>query len=117
MILYRFMSRKHYKQQAMKELLKKSLWRGILLYVYVFLGGCLFYYIERKPERNQELSSRLLRELQREFAVKYNISINESHFRRFAQKAFDAVHVGTKPDWGIFTGMTFTITTLTTIGR
>lgn len=100
----------------MKELLKKSLWRGILLYVYVFLGGCLFYYIERKPERNQELSSRLLRELQRGFAVKYNISINESYFRRFAQKAFDAVHVGTKPDWGIFTGMTFTITTLTTIG-
>lgn len=101
----------------MRELVKKSLWRVTLLYVYAFLGGCLFYYIEGKPEKNLDQSSRLWKELHRGFANKYNISINESDFQRFVQKAFDAVHVGTRPDWGIFTGMTFTITTLTTIGR
>lgn len=45
----------------MNELVKKSILRTSLLYVYAFLGGCLFYLIERKPENNREVYLRLSR--------------------------------------------------------
>ena len=101
----------------MKELVKKSLWRLILSYIYAFLGGCVFYFIERKPETNKEAYSRLSRELHQDFTNQFNISINESDFTRFMQRAFEAVTIGNKADWSIISGLSFTMTSLTTIGK
>lgn len=97
-------------------LVKKSLWRAILLYAYAFVGGCIFYIIERKPESSRERYSRLAHELQQNFTTKFNVSINESDFKKFMQKAFDVVTAGNKEDWNIFSGLTFAMTSLTTIG-
>lgn len=105
------------KTKQMNELVKKSILRATLLYTYAFLGGCIFYLIERKPEKNKEVYSRLSQELQREFVIQYNISINQSDFKRFMQRAFEAVTVGNKADWSILNGLTFTITSLSTIGK
>ncbi|XP_078377569.1 potassium channel subfamily K member 15-like isoform X2 [Oculina patagonica] len=102
--------------KQMNELVKKSILRATLLYTYAFLGGCIFYLIERKPEKNKDVYSRLSQELQREIVIQYNISINQSDFKRFMQRAFDAVTIGNKADWSILNGLTFTITSLTTIG-
>ena len=101
----------------MNELVKKSIQRASLLYIYTFLGGCLFYLIERKPENNRDAYWRLLQELQHDFRIQFNISINESDFKRFMQRAFEAVSVGNKLDWSILHGLFFTVTSLTTIGR
>ena len=101
----------------MKKLLIKSFVRLIFSYVYAFVGGCIFYAIERKPETNQEISSRLSRKLHRDFSVQFNISINESDFKCFMQKAFEVVTVGNKMDWSILTGLSLTMTSLTTIGK
>ncbi len=103
--------------KQMNKLVKKSILRATLLYTYAFLGGCIFYLIERKPEKNKEVYSRLSQELQREIVIQYNISINQSDFKRFMQRAFDAVTIGNKADWSILNGLTFTITSLTTIGK
>lgn len=99
------------------DLVKKGLWRALLLYAYAFLGGCIFYVIERKPESSRQSYSRLTRQLQENFTTKYNISINESDFNVFMQKAFTIVTEGNKLDWDIFIGMGFAITSLTTIGK
>ena len=101
----------------MNELVKKSLLRATFLYTYVFIGGCIFYIIEKKPENNKDASSRLSRELQRNFTNKFNISVNDSEFERFMQRAFEIVRLGKKADWGILTGTSFTMTSLTTIGK
>ena len=101
----------------MNELVKKSIQRASLLYVYTFLGGCVFYLIERKPESNRDASWRLSQELRHDFKIQFNISINESDFKRFMQRAFEAVSVGNKAEWSILNGHIFTITSLTTIGR
>lgn len=101
----------------MKKLLIKSFVRLILSYVYAFVGGCVLYAIERKPETNEEISSRLSQKLHRDFILKFNISINESDFKCFMQKAFDVVTVGNKMDWSILSGLSFTMTSLTTIGK
>jgi len=101
----------------MNELVKKSIQRASLLYVYTFLGGCLFYLIERKPEKNRDAYWRLSQELRHDFRVQFNISMNESDFKRFMERAFEAVSVRNKADWSILNGHFFTITSLTTIGR
>ena len=101
----------------MNELAKKSIQRASLLYVYTFLGGCLFYLIERKPEKNRDAYWRLSQELRHDFRVQFNISMNESDFKRFMERAFEAVTVGNKADWSILSGHFFTMTSLTTIGR
>jgi len=101
----------------MNELVKKSIQRASLLYVYAFLGGCIFYLIERKPENNADASRRLSQELRHEFIMQFNISINESDFERFMQRAFEAVSVGNKADWSILHGLFFSMTSLTTVGR
>jgi len=101
----------------MKKLLQKSLWRAFLLYIYAVLGACMFYYLERKPEKNKEVYFRLSRELQQNFTAQYNTSINESDFKRFMQKAFEVVRVGNKPDWSILSGLSFSMTTLATVGK
>jgi len=101
----------------MNELVKKSIQRASLLYVYTFLGGCMFYLIERKPENNREASRRLSQELRHDFIMQFNISINESDFKHFMQRAFEAVSVGNKTDWSILHGLFFSMTSLTTIGR
>lgn len=101
----------------MNELVKKSILRTSLLYVYAFLGGCLLYLIERKPENNREVYLRLTQELQRDFIIQFNISINESDFKRFMQRAFEVVSIGNKADWSILNGLSFTMTSLTTIGK
>ena len=103
--------------EQMNKLVKKSILRATLLYIYAFLGGCVFYLIERKPENNKKVYDRLSQELQRDFAVQYNISINQSDFKRFMQRAFEAVTVRNKADWSILNGLTFTVTSLTTIGK
>ena len=77
----------------------------------------MFYHIERKPEQNKEISSRLFRELQENFTRQFNISVNESNFQRFMQEAFEVVRIGNKPDWSILTGLSFSMTTLSTVGK
>ena len=99
------------------ELVKKGLWRATLLYAYAFIGGCILYIIERKPESNRGLYSRLAQQLQQNYSKKFNISINESDFKVFIQKAFDIVTVGNKADWSILSALSFTMTSLTTIGK
>ena len=47
----------------------------------------------------------------------FNISVNESDFERFMQTAFEIVRNGNKADWGILTGTSFAMTSLTTIGK
>lgn len=101
----------------MKKLLIKSFFRLIFSYVYAFVGGCILYVIERKPETNEEISSRLSIKLHRDFTNQFNISINESDFKRFMQKAFEVVRVGNKPDWSILSGLSFSMTTLATVGE
>jgi hypothetical protein len=101
----------------MKKLLQKSLWRASLLYIYAVLGGCMFYFLERKPEKNKEVYFRLSRELQQNFTAQFNISINEEDFQRFMQKAFEVVRVGNKADWSILSGLSFSMTTLATVGK
>lgn len=88
-----------------------------MLYAYAFIGGCIFYIIERKPETSRQLYFRLSKELQQNFTTKFNISINESDFKVFMQKAFNIVTAGNKTDWSIFTGLSFTMASLTTIGK
>lgn len=101
----------------MRKLLKRSLYRLIFSYIYAFLGALLFYYLERKPERNREIYSRLARKLHQEFTNQFNVSINESNFKQFMEKAFQVVLVGNKPDWSILGGLSFTMTSLTTVGE
>jgi len=101
----------------MKKLLQRSLWRAFLLYIYAVLGGCMFYVLERKPEKNKEVYFRLSRELQGNFTAEFNISVNESDFKRFMQKGFEVVRVGNKADWSILTGLSFAMTTLATVGK
>jgi len=101
----------------MKKLLQKSLWRASLLYIYAVLGGCIFYFLERKPEKNKEVYFRLSRELQQNLTAQFNISINEEDFQRFMQKAFEVVRVGNKADWSILSGLSFSMTTLATVGK
>ena len=101
----------------MNELVKKSIQRTSLLFVYTFLGGCLFYLIERKPENNRDAFRRLSQELRDDFIIQFNISINESDFKRFMQRAFEVVSVRNKTEWSILNGLFFTMTSLTTIGR
>lgn len=101
----------------MKKLLIKSFVRLTLSYVYAFVGGCIFYAIERKPETQEEIYSRLSRKLRQDFTAQFNISINESDFNCFMHKAFEVVTVGNKMDWSILSGLSFTMTSLTTIGR
>jgi len=101
----------------MKKLLQKSLRRASLLYIYAALGGCMFYLLERKPEKNKEVYFRLSRELQENFTAQFNISVNESDFKRFMQKAFEVVRTGNKADWSILSGFSFSVTTLATVGK
>ena len=98
-------------------LVKKSLWRAALLYIYGFIGGCVFVVIERKSESNRQLYSRLTRQLRRNFTTQFNISVNESDFKLFMEQAFDVVTIGNKPDWSIFYGLGFAMTSLTTVGK
>ena len=77
----------------------------------------MFYLLERKPEKNKEVYNRLSRELQQNFTVQFNISINESDFKRFMQKAFEVVRVGNKADWSILSGLSFSMTSLATVGE
>lgn len=76
----------------------------------------MFYVIEYKPERSRIAYTRLRHELQRNFTKRFNISVNESDFERFMQTAFEIVRNGNKADWGILTGTSFAMTSLTTIG-
>ena len=101
----------------MEELVKTSLRRTTFLYVYAFIGGCIFYVIEYKPEKNRIAYSRLAHELQRNFTNRFNISVNESDLERFMQTAFEIVRNDNKADWGILTGASFAMTSLTTIGK
>lgn len=103
--------------QMCHPLVKKGLWRAALLYIYGFIGGCLFVVIERKPESNRQLYSRLSGQLRRNFTTQFNISINESDFKLFMDQAFDVVTTGNKPDWSIFYGLSFAMTSLTTVGK
>ena len=73
--------------------------------------------IERKPESNRQLYSRLAGQLRRNFTTQFNISINESDFKLFINQAFDVVTIGNKPDWSIFYGLSFAMTSLTTVGK
>lgn len=77
----------------------------------------MFYLLERKPEKNKEVYFRLSRELQQNFTAQFNISINEKDFQRFMQKAFEVVRVGNKADWSILSGLSFSMTSLATVGK
>ena len=97
-------------------LVKKGLWRAILLYVYAFLGGCIFYVIERKPESSREIYTRLTEQLHQNFTAKFNISVNQSDFELFMKEAFFVVKTGKRIDWTLVSGLSFTMMSLTTIG-
>ena len=77
----------------------------------------MFYLIERKPENNRDAYRRLSQELRDDFIIQFNITINESDFKRFMERAFEAVSVRNKTEWSILNGLFFTMTSLTTIGR
>ena len=98
------------------DLVKKSLWRAVLLYAYAFIGAYIFYIIERKPESGRQRYLRLAEQLQHNFTTQFNITINQSDFKVFMEKAFDVVTVGKKRDWTILSAFSFTMTSLTTVG-
>ena len=77
----------------------------------------MFYLIERTPEKNKDIFARLSLELRQNVTTQFNISINESDFQRFMQRTFEVVRVGNKPDWTILTGLSFSMTTLATVGK
>ena len=77
----------------------------------------MFYFLERKPEKNKEVYFRLSRELQQNFSTQLNISINEDDFKRFMQKAFEVIRVGNEADWSILSGLSFLVTSLATVGK
>ena len=77
----------------------------------------MFYFLERKPEKNKEVYFRLSRELQENFTAQFNISVNESDFKHFMQKAFEVVRAGNKADWSILSGLSFLVTSLATVGK
>ena len=98
------------------DLVKKSLWRAGLLYAYAFIGAWIFYMIERKPESGSQRYSRLAEQLQHNFTTQFNITINQSDFRVFMEKAFNVITAEKKRDWTILSAFSFTITSLTTVG-
>ena len=77
----------------------------------------MFYFLERRPEKNKEVYFGLSRELQQNLSTQLNISINERDFKRFMQKAFEVVRVGNKADWSILSGLSFSMTSLATVGK
>ena len=77
----------------------------------------MFYFLERKPEKNVEVYFRLSRELQENFTVQFNISINESNFKSLMQRSFEVVRIRNKADWSILSGLSFSMTSLATIGK
>ena len=104
-------------EKKMKKLLMKSLFRVSLLFAYALFGGGLFYCIEKKPEDNRDVYLRLSRELQTNFTNRFNVSIMENDFKSFIHRAFEVVQVGHKADWSFLSSLSFSLTTLTTVGK
>ncbi|XP_022795967.1 potassium channel subfamily K member 3-like [Stylophora pistillata] len=100
----------------MKNLLRKSLFRVSVLFVYALFGGGLFYCIEKIPEDSKDVYLRLSRELQTNFTNKFNVSMNEEDFKRFIYRAFEVVGVRRNADWNFLRSLSFTLTTLATVG-
>ena len=105
------------ESRKMKNLLRKSLFRVSVLFVYALFGGGLFYCIEKKPEDSKDVYLRLSRELQTNFTNKFNVSMNEEDFKRFIYRAFEVVRVRRKADWNFLSSLSFTLTTLATVGK
>ena len=95
----------------------KSLFRVSLLFAYALFGGGLFYCIEKKPEDNKDVYLRLSRELQTNFTNRFNVSIKEKDFKSFIHRAFEVVQVGHKADWSFLSSLSFSLTTLATVGK
>ena len=104
-------------EKKMKKLLMKSLFRVSLLFAYALFGGGLFYCIEKKPEDNRDVYLRLSRELQTNFTNRFNVSIKENDFKSFIHRAFEVVQVGHKADWSFLSSLSFSLTTLATVGK
>ena len=104
-------------EKKMKKLLMKSLFRVSLLFAYALFGGGLFYCIEKKPEDNKDVYLRLSRELRTNFTNRFNVSINENDFKSFIYGAFEVVQVGHKADWSFLSSLSFSLTTLATVGK
>ena len=112
-----FHSAKQKSRKKMKKLSMKSLFRVSLLFAYALFGGGLFYCIEKKPEDNKDVYLRLSRELQTNFTNRFNVSINDNDFKSFIHRAFEVVQVGHKADWSFLSSLSFSLTTLATVGK
>ena len=112
-----FHSAKQKSRKKMKKLLMKSLFRVSLLFTYALFGEGLFYCIEKKPEDNMDVYLRLSRELQTNFTNRFNVSIMENDFKSFIHRAFEVVQVGHKADWSFLSSLSFSLTTLATVGK
>ena len=104
-------------EKKMKKLLMKSLFRVSLLFAYALFGGGLFYCIEKKPEDNRDVYLILSRELQTNFKNRFNVSIKEKDCKSFIHRAFEVVQVGHKADWSFLNSLSFSLTTLATVGK
>ena len=91
-----------------KTLLKRTL----LLVAYCMFGSWLFHYVEKTPITYSEMSANMLDELHR----KYNVTMNQSEFMKFAEDAYKAIKVGKKVDWSFLNATSYVFSIVTTIG-
>ena len=75
-------------------------------------GSWLFHYVEKKPITYSEMSATMLDELHR----KYNVTMNQSEFMKFAEDAYKAIKVGRKVDWSFLNATSYVFSIVTTIG-
>ena len=82
-----------------------------------FLEAACSTTLKRSRSKTKKFFSRLSQELRYNFTSQFNISINESDFQRFMKEAFEVVRIGNKADWSILVGLSFSMTTLSTVGK
>ena len=99
----------------MTSTLKKCLSRTVVFFVYGLLGGWVFMIVERREEGNANTSDRLMQQLRKGIAAKYNFT--DKDFDAFVKQAYEAGYLRTKDDWTYFNSTGFTFAALTTVGK
>ena len=99
----------------MTSILKKCLSRTVLFLAYGLLGGWVFMIVERREESNANTSDRLMQQLRKGIAAKYNFS--DKDFDAFVKQAYEAGCLRSKDDWTYFNSTGFTFAAITTVGK